>query len=82
MRFKERAPPYYTTNFGTAITTSGIQAGTKVGGAVGLWFLETVISSPLFSTIAVDAVAGTWDLGYVPWILKQIGEVKSPQFKF
>jgi hypothetical protein len=24
-------------------------------------------------TLAVDALAGVWDLGYVPWILEKIG---------
>jgi hypothetical protein len=32
--------------------------------------------APLVGVLAVDVVAGTWDLGYVPWILQQIGIMK------
>jgi hypothetical protein len=32
--------------------------------------------APLLGVLAVDVVAGTWDLGYVPWILQQIGIIK------
>jgi hypothetical protein len=27
--------------------------------------------------LVVDAAAGAWDLGYVPWILEKIGVVKT-----
>ncbi|MEA2544191.1 MAG: hypothetical protein QOH35_5557 [Acidobacteriaceae bacterium] len=32
--------------------------------------------APLVGVLAVDVVAGTRDLGYMPWILQQIGIIK------
>jgi RHS repeat-associated protein len=83
--FPPTAPPSYTNDFGTALSTVGTKLGTQVGGAVGGWVAQTAISgplAPLVSIIAIDAVAGAWDLGYVPWILNKIGVIKSPQVKF
>jgi hypothetical protein len=83
--FPPAAPPNYTNDFGTAITTVGTKLGTQVGGPAALWLAQTAIAgplAPLVGVLAVDVVAGIWDLGYVPWIIKQDGVVNSPQFKF
>jgi RHS repeat-associated protein len=78
-------PPSYTNDIGTALTTTGQGVATKVGGALAGWAAQTAISgplAPLVGVLSVDVVAGTWDLGYVPWILQHIGVVKSPTVKF
>ncbi len=83
--FPPSAPPGYTNDIGTAVSTVGTKVGTQIGSAVGGWVAQTAISgplAPLVGVLAVDVVSGIWDLGYVPWILNQIGVIKSPQVKF
>ena len=69
-------------------TTSGLEAGQQVGmglagkgaAAVGGWgfraFLTSELTRQAAQVLIVDSAAGAWDLGYVPWILHKIGEVK------
>jgi hypothetical protein len=83
--FPPTAPPSYTNDFGTALSTVGTKLGTQGGGPIATFAAETFVAgplAPLAGILAVDVVAGAWDLGYVPWILQQVGVVKSPQFKF
>jgi hypothetical protein len=77
--FPPAAPPSYTNDFGTALTTVGKGAAAQIGGPIALYGAQLAISgplAPLVGVLAVDVVAGTWDLGYVPWILQQIGTIK------
>jgi hypothetical protein len=51
------------------------QIASKVGGAIAKHFLPYVLQNPAGQTLIVDAAAGAWDLGYVPWLLNKIGVV-------
>ena len=52
----------------------------KGAGAAGTWVGKVLLTTPATSiaiqVLVVDAAAGAWDLGYVPWILEKIGVVE------
>jgi hypothetical protein len=79
-------PSPYITSEADAATYFAKGIGGKIASAAGGWLAQTALSSApaalVIQVVAVDAVAGAWDLGYVPWILNQIGVVKSPTVKF
>jgi hypothetical protein len=78
--FPPAAPPSYTNDVGTALTTVGKGAAAQVGGPIAMYGAQLALSgplAPLAGVLAVDLVAGAWDLGYVPWMLQQIGTVKA-----
>jgi RHS repeat-associated protein len=51
------------------------QIASKVGGVIAKHILPYVLQNPAGQTLIVDAAAGAWDLGYVPWLLNKIGVV-------
>ncbi len=54
--------------------------GGRAAGAFGAYAAQVALSGPLapiVGVVAVDVVAGIWDLGYASWILQQIGVVKA-----
>lgn len=64
--------------FGGAVEQVGTKIATKVGGVVAEHLAASILSSPLAlgaSVLVVDGLAGAWDLGYVPWILKKAGVI-------
>lgn len=52
----------------------------KGAGAAGTWVGKTLLTTAAtriaVQVLVVDAAAGAWDLGYVPWILEKIGVVE------
>ena len=52
----------------------------KGAGAAGTWVGKTLLTTAAtrlaVQVLVVDAAAGAWDLGYVPWILDKIGVVE------
>jgi hypothetical protein len=45
----------------------------KIAGVIVNHVLPFVLQDPGGQALIVDAAAGAWDLGYVPWLLNKIG---------
>src|SRR5262249_5736319 len=77
------APPSYTNDPAQVLQTVGTGLLSKGAGAGGAWIAQYTLATlpALAGVLAVDAAAGAWDLGYVPWILNKVGVQKySGQF--
>jgi RHS repeat-associated protein len=67
------APPTTIGDVGSAATKVAGMAGAKVVSPFAGHVAPYVLASAIGRTVIVDAAAGAWDLGYVPWILEKIG---------
>src|SRR5262249_44623272 len=74
------APPPDPTRAGAVakgLAGQAVGAGLEYGAQAGLASISGTALVFGVETLASDLVAGAWDLGYIPWILQQIGGVNA-----